>query len=228
MRIRKKENSIGLLGKILNNKSSKNTNDTYSCNYIDNGLSEIKTKVNTGSIVDNFNNAKSRGIGIFYIESNENNPVSSQFYSLVQNVIGNWVFQQATDFFTNKTYTRQYNQNTGLWTKWQLITNNYSTEEQIVGTWVDGKPIYRKVLSNYFNDVYDQWWQIGTLNNIENLVSARGSIKLKDGTFIEFPRATAVDGSTDLYIGIQGQVNIRINKSTGMLYLIVEYTKTTD
>ena len=25
--------------------------------------------------------------------------------------------------------------------------NNYSTEEQVIGTWIDGKPLYRKVIN---------------------------------------------------------------------------------
>ena len=33
--------------------------------------------------------------------------------------------------------------------------NTYSTEEQVIGTWIDGKPIYRKVIAlGQFSDCY--------------------------------------------------------------------------
>ena len=41
-------------------------------------------------------------------------------------------------------------------------SENYSTEEQIIGTWIDGKPIYRKTIS------------CGALNNAETKLVAHG------------------------------------------------------
>lgn len=108
---------------------------------------------------------------------------------------------------------------------------NYSEYEEEIGTWINGKPIYRKVFHNYFNDEYNNWYSIGNIDNLETVIKATGMIKQKnDGNFIDFPRCSIFDNaSNDLYInGKTGEVNIRIGKATGDLSLIVEYTKTTD
>lgn len=105
------------------------------------------------------------------------------------------------------------------------------TETKTNKVWVDGKPIYRKVFFNYFNDVYNNWYSIGNITNLKTVIKVEGMIKQKnDGNFINFPRCSTFDNtSSDLYInGNTGAVNIRIGKATGELYLIVEYTKTTD
>ena len=103
----------------------------------------------------------------------------------------------------------------------------YKSTEQVVGTWIDEKPVYRQVFSNYFNDEYNNWYKIGTINNIDNVISIYGAIKLKSsGDYINFPRATMPDQkSSDIYISSQGNVMIRIANATGQLYLVVEYTK---
>lgn len=103
-----------------------------------------------------------------------------------------------------------------------------TTETKTNKVWVDGKPIYRKVFSNYFNDVYNNWYSIGNITNLKTVIKVEGMIKQKnDGNFINFPRCSTFDNtSSDLYInGNTGAVNIRIGKATGELYLIVEYTK---
>ena len=108
---------------------------------------------------------------------------------------------------------------------------NYSEYEEEIGTWIDGKPIYRKVINNYFNDEYNNWYPIGSINNLKTVIKVAGMIKQKDdGNFIDFPRCSTFDNtSSDLYInGTTGEVNVRIGKATGDLNLIVEYTKTTD
>lgn len=115
---------------------------------------------------------------------------------------------------------------------WEAVTeNDYSLEEQIIGEWIDGKPIYRKVFSNYFNDEYNNWYSIGNIINLKTVIKVAGMVKQKDdGNFIDFPRCSTFDNtSSDLYInGSTGAVNVRIGKATGELHLIVEYTKTTD
>ena len=106
-----------------------------------------------------------------------------------------------------------------------------TTETKTNKVWVDGKPIYRKVFFNYFNDEYNNWYPIGNITNLKTVIKVEGMVKQKnDGNFINFPRCSTFDNtSSDLYInGNTGAVNIRIGKATGELYLIVEYTKTTD
>ena len=102
---------------------------------------------------------------------------------------------------------------------------NYSTEEQKIGTWIDGKPLYMKTI------VYTSGWTIGgevsLTHGIANLRS--------DGTTQFIPTIHAdmqkwASGIFDfsstafsIYIGTLDN-NFTINK----LIIILEYTKTTD
>jgi len=54
--------------------------------------------------------------------------------------------QIAFSFLNNgEIYTRIMNN--GTWNSWALLGNQYSANETRVGTWINGKPIYRKVLT---------------------------------------------------------------------------------
>ena len=101
--------------------------------------------------------------------------------------------------------------------------NIYSTtEEQVIGTWINGKPIYRKVV------------------NMGNLLNNGGkSVKHGLSNFvITTMNGSATNGST--YIGISGfndeiyidNTNIiwttRVNRSSYTAYVVLEYIKTTD
>ena len=56
-----------------------------------------------------------------------------------------FVTQYFSPYTTNDVYIRKCED--GTWGDWYLITNNYSAKEQRVGTWIDGLPFYRKVIS---------------------------------------------------------------------------------
>lgn len=110
--------------------------------------------------------------------------------------------------------------------------NVYTLGEQVVGKWIDGKPIYRKVVNNIVYDGGDLSVNTG-ISNISTL------IKLE---FIE-DGVTASVFTNYKYIGTNRRnASIRIDKYTGVVstegrntsvtgdkgILIIEYTKTTD
>ena len=103
--------------------------------------------------------------------------------------------------------------------------NNYSTNEQVIGTWIDGKPIYRKVviidnpsngktfsIANIDEPINIIWKQVYSPNK---LVFSYGD-----------------NGSSCSVIGFNTtSKNFEINISggfSGKIVAIVEYTKTTD
>lgn len=97
----------------------------------------------------------------------------------------------------------------------------YSTSETIVGTWIDGKPLYRKVIN------------IGNLTNSSTKSVAHG---LTNYTLRNISGGCS-NGTT--FVGISGfndeiYVNTNVNWSTKtdrrnyVAYVILEYTKTTD
>jgi hypothetical protein len=105
----------------------------------------------------------------------------------------------------------------------------YSTsEEQIVGTWIDGKPIYRKVFTGTITSVSNL--KIGTISNFKEAIRIYGITSMNN-------YSTSITQYWDSSIKFITQINnangdVYINagsSSANQLYkAIVEYTKTTD
>lgn len=101
---------------------------------------------------------------------------------------------------------------------------NYSTEEQVIGTWINGKPLYRKVVKydSTFTIVKDTWTNSGIkIDNVDIIISSK-----------------VFGGSYGVYSNIQSSINGTVGVPSGSLaiysttvlyfdYLIIEYTKTT-
>ena len=112
---------------------------------------------------------------------------------------------------------------------------NYSTEEQVVGTWIDGKPIYKKVYEgttpNNATGVFIS--MEGILSNVDKMVKLEGFTNWNNGWQ---NRLTDYAGSTDYdritYNSISNQLYIKVFNSTDNfsvpMYITFEYTKTTD
>lgn len=106
--------------------------------------------------------------------------------------------------------------------KWENNSSlhTYSTEEQIVGKWIDGKPIYEQVI------------------NIENM------LEIKSNTWTELPNFPENVKCIIYFVGIQYDGNVyntwNLNVSSGgdvvsyrqyslgINQYIIQYTKTTD
>ena len=116
-------------------------------------------------------------------------------------------------------------------------TNSYYTNEvKTGGTWIDGKPIYRKVLTATLQ-TDEQVLTIEISPQLKSIASIRGT--LTTSLNVDFPIPYCfVDGSNvnQVYVYCQGLNLIIIPRSTSGNYfkagctvkVIVEYTKTTD
>ena len=110
---------------------------------------------------------------------------------------------------------------------------NYSTEEKVVGTWNNGKPIYRKVVQ--YNKPSTGGVNINLsdfgITNVENIwLNHNSFLKSVDN---EFKPVNNVEASNIFsYCNFPSTTQIRLNTNnhylTGMWNLIIEYTKTTD
>lgn len=114
----------------------------------------------------------------------------------------------------------------------------YSTSEKRSGTWVDGKPIYRKVVNNTFNsigavgaNVINQYSFNHNIPDIDQVTHAEMRIK---GSGYNFPYI-GTNGYGLMWTGMShvtsSSVIIKVlNDTWGSLdcYFIIEYTKTTD
>ena len=109
---------------------------------------------------------------------------------------------------------------------------NYTQEEQRIGTWIDGKPIYRQVINTTGDSSQGQ--TIATISNIDNIVNMFGWVK--NGN-MHRSCSTAFFGSTawasqlyrdSQYIIVECGSNFASFKNGATITLICEYTKTTD
>lgn len=112
--------------------------------------------------------------------------------------------------------------------------NKYSTEETFTGQyWIDGKPIYRKVLE--FNNVPTGVTQKNHgISNFDKLINYSGYYYNSTWGYNPIPAVTS-DNISGYGIGIGDfksttfYFNIgNLRSSTNEIKLIVEYTKTTD
>lgn len=105
----------------------------------------------------------------------------------------------------------------------------YSTEERVIGTWIDGKPIYRIVFSGLFsnNDIL--------LENVDNLIELKGNVTISSVKralpYFEFHDNQKYCGRVDL--NSSNQVTVTLlqggqSVSDNPCVFIIEYTKTTD
>ena len=112
---------------------------------------------------------------------------------------------------------------------------DYSTDEQVVGKWIDGKPLYRKVIES--TTFTTNFYPISS--NIKQFVNQYGYVQRKDYTGIwQFipSRVGSAMGISFLASNLNDGVQIDWGSSWQSDYanlfnkivLIVEYTKTTD
>lgn len=99
--------------------------------------------------------------------------------------------------------------------------NTYSTTETKIGTWIDGKPIYRKVvtLPNDLTINAEDW--AGTSlpsNNIETIINGLG---IKSGNATSQIRVQASADALSI-------MNPASSFSIVIKNIVIEYTKTTD
>lgn len=110
----------------------------------------------------------------------------------------------------------------------------YSKKEQVIGTWLDGKPIYRKVLS------FNQTLTNGTttnhnINNLDKMIDAHGWINHSQWGQTPVPLTHSYMGGM-VGIGNFNSTNftwfVGSDISAGLvdasINMILEYTKTTD
>ena len=111
--------------------------------------------------------------------------------------------------------------------------NDYSTTETNTGkTWIDGKPIYRKVFNTTTGSSLGTS-TIGTIGAFDKLTYMFGYIDFGTNGIMPIPQAVnanvftilTIDNHTSGNIKLEIQANAYINQSA---VIVVEYTKTTD
>lgn len=108
--------------------------------------------------------------------------------------------------------------------------HEYSTEEQIIGKWIDGKPIYEKVINmGYLPNSSSINIDVSELN-IDNIIELRGMCYTDDKKNIR-PITLGTSDTNAIRIDVTNNT-IRIftwsDWSAYNSFCIIQYTKTTD
>ena len=117
----------------------------------------------------------------------------------------------------------------------EYYTNDYSAAEQVIGKWINGKPIYRKVIK--YGTLPTGPTDVPTFNhniaNIDLITHWYGFCVNNDGLQYNFDHVAAANMGSNMTIAtrinkqwIQIAVSSDMSAFTG--YFVIEYTKTTD
>jgi len=111
--------------------------------------------------------------------------------------------------------------------------DNYSTDERMIGYWIDGKPLYKKTIPMEITDVTGV-----TINkdikqlNIDNIISITGNAKSSKNVTVCIPYSDPTNNNKVKVIFNDGVLQLDVIGSTTYIgstaYVTIEYTKTTD
>ena len=109
---------------------------------------------------------------------------------------------------------------------------DYSTEEKIVGTWIDGKPLYQKTINFGVLPNATTKEVAHNISNLGHVVDIRGTSYTSTGTFMPLPLMYPSNETVnDTMIQVFSDKIIMKNladRSVYSAYITLQYTKTTD
>ena len=111
--------------------------------------------------------------------------------------------------------------------------NNYSTNEIVIGKWIDNKPIYRKVINTGALPNNTTSYILHNINNLKRVVNIKGyAFRSSDSFNISLPYVSSFSKENDIQVAVLGG-DIRIVTGSDRSafvesYVVLEYTKTTD
>lgn len=106
----------------------------------------------------------------------------------------------------------------------------YSTDETRIGTWIDGKPLYRKVYTGT-TGASGEVKNIGVILNLDNLINLFGTLKTSSKNFVSLSFSQVGSYTTLGINAVTNMVYVLSNSQTHLnspVTVIAEYTKTTD
>lgn len=181
-------------------------------------------------------------LGSFYCESPSkaqslsNCPVTTAFKLIVENIASSEQYRQTIygQGTSSQTWIRTYNGTN--WGNWRIVSyDTHLTDEIMIGSWINKKPIYRRVLE-YTTLSANGYYDIIT-TGIDTITQLDAFVKRKDYAFINTIPGRTHDSSYYVDIGNIELSSHRMKIEFGSgwtqsmidkIYIIIEYTKTTD
>ena len=161
---------------------------------------------------------KYTGNGASYTEAQNTN-----YYILMRGSGNELQYRLGNNYgITEMWATVQYTKTTdtagsGSWTPQGVPTHHYSTDEQVIGTWIDGKTLYEKTWDLGSDITVGNWTTIMTLSGIDKLISSESVQTDASISYIEY----WIDGTT-----LKGNSLRNSNPNTDYVrYLTLRYTK---
>lgn len=109
----------------------------------------------------------------------------------------------------------------------------YSTDERVVGKWIDGKPIYEKIIDIAQLPNNNIVSYPTNISNIGIVVEIKGITKGYNNSFLPLPLANPNSVNDNIYVNYQKDTNsiriyTKVDYSNEGAYITMCYTKTTD
>ena len=105
--------------------------------------------------------------------------------------------------------------------------NAYSTTEKVIGTWVNNKPLYQKVINVTSPSSATTWTDVYTVEDAEYLRVLYGELEVNDANVDKL----ILDHGTTAYMAIKGN-KVRMYVASAYTkknaLFLIQYTKTTD
>lgn len=139
--------------------------------------------------------------------------------------------QSQYDSILNRLTTLENNSNS------TNTNETYSTEEQVIGTWIDGKPLYRKVIREQITDSGNKEYFLSqNVPDAESFIIESASVFSNSSYTGDVLVVSSSNASTTKYDVAFTSFNLKTGRiwlvrgdsSPSYLQLIVRYTKTTD
>ena len=207
------------------------TGEIRGGSLFDNDMRVCKTH-NFGTNITDANELQNLGSGLYVGYLDTNVPVSSWYF--VEQITASastsepYCLQRIWSLSDQRyNYTRK--KIDGTWRQWIASQNDYRDSEQCIGTWINGKPIYRKVVTGNLN--HDAVLQ----SNVDTFINARGTgylstldrcipyYEVYGGQVFQLTVVKNASNQLILMSMSQGAATTAVN-----CYIVIEYTKTTD
>ena len=111
-----------------------------------------------------------------------------------------------------------------------MYSDIYSTDEQMIGTWIDGKPLYKRTIHIHNESAVTSDMTIGTIDSTFRVKNWK-AFAIESGVNYKIPYV-AGNGNASIYFPDNGNIQFTIRNTSfaagSDFYITIEYTKTTD